>query len=220
MHYTSDRGLGIPNRSKSMPDRFGRELRKLNTIEKAKTDRSTEKRGFSLEERMKERHRSSTMSWKAECKAKQHAEILQDDSLKHLNESIRIAGSIVEKGTDICQELDRQQYLLRKVHDDISLAEYESDPRPEILKGMSSISRKLTSPIKMEPKLKLQTFSNLDNMLNGEMGLCSLSKLCSTEATAQSWASTKDTKQQWVKSGIDELNTTLDVIMLQQLDAA
>jgi len=215
-------------RCKSMSDRSYTERRKINTIEKANTDRSTELRGSSLEKRMKEWHRS-TSTIRTECAAKQYTEMLQDDSLKHLRQSIRVAGSIVQKGTNINQELARQHDLIRKSNNDISVAEYDTDLSNERLRGMSSITWKLMSKIrKGKPKLKVKAFSTV-GVLNGEMGLCSVSKVCSpttippargsAKDTTQQ-ASAKDTKQQQLKSGIEELHTTLDIITVQQMDTA
>jgi len=208
-------------RSKSVPDRSCTGRRKINTIEKAKSD-PTKMRGSSLEKRMKEWHSSSSTIRSAESTAKDYSNMLQDDSLKHLHQSIRMADSIVQKGTNINQELARQQDLIRKTDNEISLAEYDTDLSNERLRGMSSISCKLMNMIRKSkrPKLKVKAFNTVD-VLNGELGFCSMSsKLCSPSTIPPARASAKDTKQQQLKSGIGELHTTLDIIREQQMDTA
>jgi len=210
----------VRNRS-APPTQLRRKLRVIPVIEKGKTDRGTEgSRGFSLENRMKEWHRSSVVNRKAECAAKQYTEMIQDDTLRHLSHSVRVAGSIAGKGSDINVELRRQELVLRKADVDISFAEYETDQTTETLKGMKSLRSKFSRSIrKKEPKLKAQLFNDID-LLNGEMGLNALSRKCSPRPVSEYGGSPKDIKQKQIKTGMEELNGVLDVIKAQQIDAA
>jgi len=189
-----------------------REPAKINTIEKAKTERST-----SLEDKMKKWHRSSLPSRKAERTANQYTELVQGDSLEHLRKSIRIAGSISKKGTDINKELRRQQHVIHRADSDIRLADCDTDQTNEKLRRMSSSWKRATSIRKGKTK-KVQTSKNPDILRTG-ISSYSMSKVCSTKAITRSRGSSKDTKQQQINSGIEELHTVLDLITVQQMDA-
>lgn len=155
-----------------------RDQGKTTMLEKSKTERAVKRGGgFSLEDRMKEWHRSSVVDRKAESAAKKYQEMVSNDTLKHLRNSVLVAGSIAGKGADINEELRRQERVLRKADTDISHAEYETDQTTETLKGMKSLRSKLTSSIrKKKPKLKVQTFNDFD-LLDGEIGLSSMSSM-------------------------------------------
>merc|ERR1719285_423301 len=97
---------------------------------------------------MKEWHRSSVVDRKAESAAKKYQDLVRNDTVKHLRNSVRVASSIACKGADIQEELRRQEHVLRKVDTDISYAEYETDQTTETLKGMKSLRSKFTSAIR------------------------------------------------------------------------
>jgi len=176
-------------------------------------------RSFSLEDRMKDWHQSSVVYRKAERAAKVYTEIVKDDTLRHLSNTIRLAGSIADKGGDINEELRRQEHVLRQADTDISFVEYQSDQATEILKGMRSLRGKVGSIRKKKPKLKVQVFNDCD-LLNPEMGLCIMSARITPKPEPTNVGSPKDLKEQQIKAGMGELNMALDSIKMQQVDAA
>lgn len=208
------------NRSKSAPG-DARGPVKTTTLDRTKTQGALDRtRGSSLEDRMRQWHRSSIVERKAERAAKQYTEMVQDDTLGLLRHTVRLAGSITEKGADINEELRRQELIFRKADHDISFAEYETDQTTQKLKGMTSFSGKIVGTIrKNKPKLKIQAFSDFD-LMDGQIGLCSLSRSVSTQTTPAFKASPRDAKQLQIKSGMGELHAALDVITVQQMDAA
>jgi len=190
-------------------------------FDKSNTERTTKRScGYSLENKMKDWHRSLAIDIKAERAAKKYTEMVKDDTLKHLRNSIFVAGSMVRNGADINEELRRQEGVLRKAETDMSVTEYKTDQTTQTLRGMTSLTGKLTSTLRTKKaKLKLQTYNDYD-LLNGEMGLCSLSKSCSGLSTPQYKGSIKDKKERQIKAGMGELHTALDFITMQQIDAA
>lgn len=198
-----------------------RDQGKTTMLEKSKTERAVKRGGgFSLEDRMKEWHRSSVVDRKAESAAKKYQEMVSNDTLKHLRNSVLVAGSIAGKGADINEELRRQERVLRKADTDISHAEYETDQTTETLKGMKSLRSKLTSSIrKKKPKLKVQTFNDFD-LLDGEIGLCSMSSMFTRKKISVHGGSSKDPTQKEIKAGMEDLNAALDIIKVQQMDTA
>jgi len=191
------------------------------TFHKLKTERMTTlTRGYSLENRMREWHRSSGMDMKAERAAKKYTEMVKDDTLKHLRKSIIVATSAVGKGADINEELRRQEHVLRNADIDITFTECETNQTAQKLKGMTSLSGKLMSTIrKKKPKIRSQIYNDFD-LLNGEVGLCSMSRRFSGVSRSQYRGALKDTKEGQIKAGLGDLHEALDVITTQQFDTA
>jgi len=126
-----------------MPDIFYREPKKINLNERAKTERMTGiMRGFSPEGREKRWHRSLLEDAKAKNAAIQHSERVQDDTLKHLSQTVHLAGSIAGKGADINEELLRKKKpkLELQVFNDFDLLNGET--------GLASVSAILSRPQK------------------------------------------------------------------------
>jgi len=200
---------------RSLPD-FHREPKKFPLRERASTMRMTGiMSGFSPDYRI-ERWEEA----KAEHMAKKYSDLVQQDSLKHISHTVHLASSIVGKGADINEELRRQERVLRKADADITIAEYHTDQMTETLKGMRSVRSKLLGTIwKKKPKVEVQIFNDFD-LENGEMGLSSLSRMLSLQTKPLYDGSWKDTKQQQIHGAMGELNAALDVIKVQQMDAA
>jgi len=194
-----ERSVNFANirRSKSLLNKSSKGPGKSTTIVKKKSDGALGRtRGFSLEDKMKAWHRSSVVYQKSERAAKLCTEMVEDDTLKQLSQTIRIAGSIAVTGADINEELRRQELVSRKADNDISFAEYGTDQ----LKGVRT------------------SFIDFD-MLDGQNGLCSLSRSYSSSTSPMFESSPKCTKQLQIKSSMKELHAALDLITVQQMDA-
>jgi len=191
------------------------------TFHKSKTARRTTLSvGSSLENRMEEWQRSSLVDMKGERAAKKYTEMVKDDTLKHLRKSIIVATSVVDKGADINEELRRQEHVLRNADMDISFTEEETNETAQKLRGMTSLNGKLMSAMrKKKPKIRSQMYNDFD-LLDGELGLCSLSRHYSGVSKPQYRGSLKDTKEQQIKAGFGDLHKALDAITTQQFDAA
>jgi len=227
---TRDWQISAPESDEEEPIEFGRgrcrslpndvrEAEKTTAFHKLNTERTSRRnRGYSLEDRVIDWHRSLVKDIKGEREAKKYTELVKDDTLKHLRNSIVVAGSMVGKGADINKELYRHERILRKADTEMSIAEYHTEQTTLALKGMTSLTGKLTSNLR-KPKLNLKFYDDFE-LLNGEMGLCSLTRGWSGLSTPQYKCSLKDTKERRIKEGMGELRTALDVVKIQQLDAA
>jgi len=192
------------------------------SMKKSQSVRVVRSRGYSLEEKRTDWHRSSVVNREAELRAKRYREMLVDDTLKHLSQTIRTANSTVEKGAAINKELARQDLVLSNVENDIFFTEYETDQLTQNLKGMSSLRGKLKSVIwKKKPKLKMKKCNsdsnpcgnvNMDS-LEEDLGLCAFTRVdCKS--------SSLDRHQIQFKSGLEQLHNALDRMTIQQMDAA
>jgi len=191
------------------------------TLCKSKSERMTTlSRGYSLENRMKEWHRSSVINMKAERAAKKYTDMVKDDTLKHLRDSINVATSVVGKGADINEELRRQEHVLSNANIDVTFTESETNKTAQKLRGMRSLNGNLMSATrKKKPKYRSQIYNDI-HLLNGELGLCSLSKRWSGVSKPQYRGSLKDTKERQIKAGLGDLHEALDAITTQQFDVA
>jgi len=188
-------------------------------VKRAKTQPISRSRGYSLHERMKHRSRSPKVDQAGELQAEKYVRFVKNDTLKHLHHTVRVAGSIVQKGNDINEELDRQGRVLLKAENDISIAEYETDQASQTLKGMSSLTSKVRSSIRRkEPKLKASELSM--DLLSGEIGLCALSRMSTCKTFSAITKSEEHTQEEQIKSGMGQLHQALDVIKMQQMDTA
>jgi len=194
---------------------------KTTAFHKSNSERTTRRSsGFSLEDRMRDWHRCSVIDKKAEREAEKYTEMVKDDTLKHLHKSIVLAGSMVGSGSDINEELRRQERVLRKADADMSYAEYETDQASQTLRAMTSLAGKFWSNIRRKnPKLNLQTWNDCD-LLNGEVGLSSLSRTCTGSSAPPFKGSPKDEKERQIQAGMGDLHSALDFITMQQMDAA
>jgi len=210
--------LGRMDRCRSAPDLIS--LEKATQLNRAETEHVLRSRAYSLRESLKDRRRSSVMNGEAELQAKLLCKMVTDDTLKHLSHTVRIAGTIVEKGVVINNELARQDSVLSKKMTDIEQV-------TQTLNGMRSWRSKLKSSLwKKEPKLNMKEFDskrscfsavNLD--LLKDAGLCPLSKLACSSSTILK-ATSEDTQQTRIKAGMGHLHKALDIIAVQQMDVA
>lgn len=200
-------------RSRSLPDDVSTRPWKTKNFDGA----LRRNRGYSLQDRMKQRHRSPVVNLKAERAAKQYTNKLKDDSVKHLRHTVRIVDSIGGKKADMNEELRRQERVLRNADYDISYAEYETDLITQRLKNMRSLRSKLASTIpKRKPKLNLQPFNDFD-LLDGETRFWSMSRTCPTKSRPIMGGTPKAAQ---IKSAIGELHAALDVVKVQQMDTS
>jgi len=204
--------------SRSLPD-LRKGLGEAPPIARARTARTG---GYSLQERMKDWHRSSVVDPEGESQAEEYCKMVTDDTLKHLNRTVRMASSIVEKGTDINQELARQERVLLKAENDLSMAEYETDQANETLRGMKSLKGKLSSILrKKEPKLKVNPLSKINmDLMDGAPGLSPFSRINNCQSISSSKVETEDTQENQLKQGMGTLHQALDMIAIQQMDTA
>jgi len=212
----------MPKKSFSMPLDYHEVLEEVSTIKRAKSGQLLRSSGYSLQDRMKDRSRSSVVDREMESTAKRYCKMVREDSMRSLHQTISVASSIVEKGSDINKELARQEQVISMAETDISIAEFDIDEVTDVLKGMSSLRGKLSSVLKKKkPKLKVTPPRNMDmNLMNGEVGLFSFSKISTPESSSPSKGSEEDTHQKRIMEGIGHLNQALDAIAVQQLDTA
>merc|ERR1719320_836427 len=207
-----------------MPKNFNRDPGNSSLLKRANSQPISRMKGYSLQERMKQRSRcrSSVVDREGEFRAKQYASFVKEDTLKHLHHTIHVAGSIVQKGNDINEELGRQDRVLSKAENDISIAEYETDQTAQTLKGMSSLTNKIIDSIwRKEPKLKARACSELSvDLFDGETGLSSFSKMSGCRSFSPNVESKEHTHEEQLKSGMGQLHMALDIIKMQQLDTA
>merc|ERR1719419_714797 len=202
----------------SVPDLT--DLEKATQFNRSKTEDVLRLRGHLLLERMKDRRRSSVMNGEAELQAKRWCKMVTDDTLKHLSHTVHIAGTIVEKGVFINDELARQDNIVSKEMNEI-------DQVAQTLNGMRSMRSKLKSALwKKEPKPKMKEFDsetscfstvNLD--LFKATGSCPTSKLECNPSTILKGTS-EDIQQTRISAGMGQLHKALDIIAMQQMDVA
>jgi len=209
-------------KTKSVPPNVNGDSVKIPPMARANTERVSRISGYSLAERMKDlqRRRSSVVSREGELLAKQYSNMVRNDTLKHLNNTVRVADSIVQKGANINDELGRQERFLCTVDNDMSTIDYDTDLTARTLKGMTSLRGKISSTIsKRKSKRKLNKL-NFD-LMAGE-GLCALSRISTTESLYSPTVTESSvyTPEQQIKTGLGQLNNALDVIKVQQLDTA
>lgn len=212
----------LVKKSISMPHDYHRVLEEVSTIKRAKSGQWSRSRGYSLQDRMKDRRRSSVVNREMENAAEQYCKMVREDSLRSLQHTILVTGSIAEKGCDINKELARQGQVISTAKTDLSTAECETDQVTEVLKGMSSLRGKLSTIIyKKKPKLKRNPSRNMDtDLMKREVGLFPFSKMSNCKTTNPSKDSKEDTLQKQINQSIGHLNQALDAIAVQQLDTS
>jgi len=219
--------LPMMNKSISMPADLRRVLGNVPKVKRSRSGQLPTVSRSLPQGGMKDWHRLSVYDREGEENARRYSRRVSDDTLKHLNHTVRIAGSIVEKGNDINKELARQDGVLLRAENDGLMTEYETDQANEALKGMSSLKGKVSSVIRRKkPKVKVNPVRNVQmNFMDGEVSLCAFSRMgnCNSSNSTSSIPSqktTEDTHQKQISKGIGTLHEVLDVITIQQMDAA
>jgi len=209
-------------RSIAMPPDLRRILGEASPLKRGKGEQLSKSRSCSLQDRMRDRRQSPVVDREMEDSAEQYLKIVSEDSVKHLRHTIRVAGSIAEKGSDINKELARQERVIFKAASDSTITEYETDQVNEALKGMSSLGGKLANVIRNKtPKPKKNPPMHMDiDLINGEVGLFSFSRMSKCKSPLLSKSATEDTQQKQLKDGFRDLHQALDVITIQQMDAS
>jgi len=219
----NDSDYFIPCRkSKSMDMIEKSKLGKPGSVKKAESVPVMRSRGYSYGVNTKDWHRSSVVNREAELQAKRYSEIIKQDTLKTLSNTISTASFTVEKCAALNNELSRQDPVLSKADTDIAITEYQTDQLTQTLRGRSSLRSKLKGVTgKKEPKLGTKTSNcdanpcrngNLDSM-GEDLGLCALSKIDYN-------LSSLDRHQIQFNAGVAQLHKALDIMKLQQMDAA
>jgi len=218
--------LGRMGKCMSLPEPH--DLEKAVAVKRAKSEQRVRSREYAFQEKKKDWHRSSVVNRDAELQAKRYSKMVMDDSLTHLSRTIRTAGSIVEKGAAINDELARQEHVLSKAETDIFVTQYETEQVTQKLKGMRSLRGKLKNVIwKKEPTLrrsefdsKRSTFSNVNlDLLKDDVGLCAFSKM-ECKSSSLSKEISEDMQQIQIKEGMGHLHRALDIVAAQQMEAA
>merc|ERR1719397_1207548 len=109
----------------SLPNVSG--LETITPTNRTKAKQVLRSRGNSFGEKMNDWQRSSVVNPEAELQAKRWCNLVTDDTLKHLSHTVLIAGSIVETGVAINDELSRQDGLLSTAESDLSISKYETE---------------------------------------------------------------------------------------------
>merc|ERR1719233_416990 len=201
----------------SVPDLT--DLEKATQLNRAKTRDVWRSCGYSLQERIKDRCRSSVVSEEAELQAERWCVMVKDDTLKHLSHTVRIAGTMVEKGVIINDELARQDRIPFKKMTEI-------DQVTQTLNGMRSLRSKLRSALrKKEPKLNMKEFDgkrscfstvNLD--VFEDTGFPLSKPECSSSTVLK--GTSDDMQQTRIKAGMGQLHKALDIMAMQQMELA
>jgi len=218
--------LAKMGRCMSLPNVSG--LETITPTNRTKAKQVLRSRGNSFGEKMNDWQRSSVVNPEAELQAKRWCNLVTDDTLKHLSHTVLIAGSIVETGVAINDELSRQDGLLSTAESDLSISKYETEQLAKTPKGVRCFRSNLKNVIwKKLPKLKLKdfdsrtsSFSNVKlELVEEDVRTFSLSKM-EGKSPSLSQDTSKDIHQIQIKAGMADLHRALDMIAVQQMDVA
>jgi len=218
--------LGKMGRGMSLPDLSA--LETVAPINRKKAEQVLGSRRNLSQDNMNYWNRSSVVNPEAELQAKLWCNTVANDTLKNLSHTVRIAGSIVETGAAITDELSRQDRLLSMAETDISVSKYETEQVAKTLKGMRCLRSKLNNVMwKKSPKRKqildLDKTTSFNNMKlecsEEDMKSYAVSK---TERKSQSVSQDTlgDIQQIQIKTGMGRLHNALDIMAMQQMDVA
>jgi hypothetical protein len=170
-------------------------------------------RGYSLRRKMGEWAKSSPDESSAEFEAKEHAEMLEDNTLYSLTQTATITKSIIQKGDDITEELARQDRQLSSASTNLHHGEHVSDQTHLYLKRMShGFNLWSTKTPKPEVQVCINDASLRSTSINTVIRLSAIPSPRQIKSPSS--------KQQQIKNGINDLHLAMDVITRQQRDIA
>jgi len=187
-----------------------RNLEKVS-LKKRAIPEKVRSRGYSLQDKMKDWHESPEVNTAAELQAERYTKIVEDDTMKHLSDTIRTADSIVLKSCDIRNELGRQRHVLSQAESDTSIVENDIHRTSGTLRVMSSMICKPRNVItKKDVNLKS------DNKCEG------LSTFDRTKykSSGLSKGTSDELQQTQISAGMGKLDTLMDTIISYQSDIA
>jgi len=171
---------------------------------------------LSLKQRMHE-HRRNDQFIMGEREANLYADTVEEDTLSHVDSTLRIVGLISERTEDICEEIARQSETISKTNNDIQNTEQKMIQTNYTLNGMKSIGGKITNMLwNTEPEVIVHHHDFKAEERNHPRK-CK-SKPASTEIERS--ISPMDNKQDQIKGGIKQITLAIDKINLQTLDIA
>jgi len=147
-----------------------------------------------------------------ELMAKSYMDSVEDNTIAQLDNTLMVANSIVEKGDNIIEELERQREVTRKANQDIHATEQEIHETTYILRGMQSMGGKLTNLIWKKPLDKACETLGCGNKKESHR-----TKAMSLPIPQSSYKSA-ETKQERISEGVNQLNTAMDMIQKRQMD--
>jgi len=175
-------------------------------------------RTFSLKDLMKEHQRESEITIVGEREAKLYAEMVEKDTIDHVENAVRIASLVATQSEHIGEELERQGGVIRQARNDIHNTDQDINDSNNALKGMKSVQGKVAMSLRGKVANKMRRkkpkFQLNDDFQSGEL----LSE--PAPVTAAHFDSPAVTNQQKIKRGITELNLVFDKINHNQLAIA
>jgi len=179
---------------------------------------SLRSRTFSLTDLMKDHQRESEATIVGEREAKLYAEMVEKDTIDHVENAVRIASLVATQSEHIGEELERQGGVIRQARNDIHNTDQDINDSNNALKGMKSVQGKVAMSLRGKVANKMRRkkpkFQLNDDFQSGEL----LSE--PAPVTAAHFDSPAVTNQQKIKRGITELNLVFDKINHNQLAIA
>jgi len=209
---SSEKDSAIRHMLKSTP-----ELPRLNTISKSEPvfQHQYTRQGFSLRGKMIDRNSNpfhdEFVEVEAEQRAKLYMNTLQDSSMQELTLTFKNAESMLEKGNEIHEEIQRQGEVVKQANRDIQATERDIHDTSHRLKGMKSLGGKFKN-------IFLHNHGSPEGVTIHESDdQFTMVRSKTLPKTLPSY-NTKMTKQQWINQGVDRLCDVLEEVEHRQED--
>jgi len=168
----------------------------------------------SLMERLQENEKNPIDHFaEGEYQAELYMDAVQDDSILQVTNTLDIANSMIEKGNDVTDELERQRKVMHKANNDINITEQEINDTNYILNGMKSLTGKFSNLVWKKPKNKAQDMFDSVRVLNKT----DQNRVKAAPLAVPARAPAED-KQKWLNQSVTTLCSAMDIIQVQQLD--
>lgn len=165
----------------------------------------------SLVQQIKERQRcpKDEFTIKDECEANCYMDVLQDDSMMHIQNTYSDVLSMIDKGNDTCREASRQGHVLREVNHDLHEVEADIDDTSRRLKGMRSLADTFSNILFRSTKIREHSESEDEEPQNRI-------RRSVTEPMLLPSFSTKKSKQECIREGVHAIGDAMEILKEQQ----
>jgi len=202
-----------PARRTTSPDLLSRrhDEKKVQTPKKSRVQGKIS----SLQAKVREHQQNrDKLLLEGESEAIRYMNVVEDDTLKHAENAVRISESILGKSDDICEELVRQREVIHQSTLDLNIVEHDIDESHHTLNGMKSIGGKMANVL-WHKKPEAQAYSDSGSKKQSRL---SKKRRTSVPDTIGYRKSSGNTKQDQVNQSVRQLCLAMDTISNRQLD--
>jgi len=179
-------------------------------------DQGVPTRAFSLRDTILAHKNDMAEFTMGEHEAKLYEDMVENDTIKHLNNAIRYSEQTLGISKDISEEIARQGEVIDEANNDLHITEQDIDESRHRLRGMKSIRHKIAN-IVWHKKPEVQVF---DDIVLEKQDSKRFRRRSISDIVTHRKSLVVSKNQRTIQQGMRHLNLVIDTIQHNTLDVA